>query len=98
MTGRRAAALGAILVALALLVAFGIANRGTPLTLTFGVARWRGDAVIALYGAVFVGLAAMFLLSLPADVAAERERERLARRVRTLEREAVDQQASTDGD
>jgi hypothetical protein len=40
-----------------------------------------------VYGGIFVGLLAMFLLGLPADLAARGERRRLARRVRELERE-----------
>jgi hypothetical protein len=43
--------------------------------------------VYAVYAGIFVGLLAMFLLGLPADLAARGERQRLARRVRELERE-----------
>ncbi|MDX1624731.1 MAG: lipopolysaccharide assembly protein LapA domain-containing protein [Gemmatimonadota bacterium] len=76
----------AILLA-ALLVVFGLYNRGNPVILDFGLVRWRGEAVLALYGAIFLGLALMFLIGLPADLATRRELRRLRRRVDELERE-----------
>lgn len=86
MIGRRLAMLlGA--AAFVFLVLFAIYNRGQALALNFGLWRWRVEAVYAVYAGIFVGLAAMFLLGLPADLAARGERERLARRVRQLERE-----------
>lgn len=78
-------AAGSIL-AVALLVIFALYNRGNPIALEFGLARWRGEAVYALFGAVFVGLLLMFLIGLPADLAGRRERRRLERRVRDLAR------------
>lgn len=77
---------GGLLAAVGL-VFFALANQGQTLALTVGIAGWRGDAIVALYAAACVGLLAMFALSLPADLAARRERERLARRVRELERQ-----------
>lgn len=68
-----------------LLVPFAIFNRGQRVGLDFGLWEWRGEAVYAVYGGIFVGLLAMFLLGLPADLAARGERQRLARRVRELE-------------
>jgi hypothetical protein len=70
-----------------LLVPFAIFNRGRAIGLDFGLWTWRGEAVYAVYAGIFVGLLAMFLLGLPADLAARGERQRLARRVRELERE-----------
>lgn len=70
-----------------LLVPFAIYNRGQRVGLDFGVWTWRGEAVYAVYAGIFVGLLAMFFLGLPADLAARGERQRLARRVRELERE-----------
>lgn len=85
MSRRRALVLAAgILLAVALLVLFAIYNRGNPIVLEFGFARWRGEAVYALYGAVSVGLLLMFLVGLPADLASRGERRRLERRVRDL--------------
>ena len=83
---RRWALLAGIAVSL-LLVPFAIFNRGQRVVFDFGLWEWRGEAVYAVYGGVFVGLLAMFLLGLPADLAARGERRRLARRVRELERE-----------
>lgn len=80
-------AVGAVVV-VGLLVVFALYNRGNPIVLEFGIARWRGEAVYALYGAVFAGLLLMFLVSLPADLAEHRERRRLERRVRDLARDA----------
>jgi uncharacterized integral membrane protein len=73
--------------AFVLLVLFAMYNRGQALALNFGLWRWSVDAVCAVYAGIFAGLAAMFLLGLPSDLAARGERERLARRVRQLERE-----------
>ena len=75
------------IVASVLLVPFAIFNRGQSIGLDFGLWTWRGEAVYAVYAGVFVGLLVMFLLGLPADLAARGERQRLARRVRELERE-----------
>lgn len=75
------------IVASLLLVPFAIFNRGQRIGLDFGPWTWRGEAVYAIYAGVFVGLLAMFLLGLPADLAARGERQRLSRRVRELERE-----------
>ncbi|MGH7572227.1 MAG: hypothetical protein ACREMK_10330 [Gemmatimonadota bacterium] len=83
---RRWALLAGIAVSL-LLVPFAIFNRGQRIAFDFGLWEWRGEAVYAVYGGVFVGLLAMFLLGLPADLAARGERRRLARRVRELERD-----------
>lgn len=87
MTRRHLAWLGGV-GALALLVLFALYNLGQPVALTFGPLRWRGEVVFALYGGVCLGLLLMFLLGLPADLAARRERERLARRLEELERAA----------
>lgn len=65
----------------AALVAFALLNRGNPVTLRFAVATWRGEAVYAIYAALFLGLFLMFLIGLPSDLAARREAERLERRV-----------------
>jgi uncharacterized integral membrane protein len=70
-----------------LLVPFAIFNRGQEIGLDFRVWTWRGEAVYAVYAGIFVGLLVMFLLGLPADLSARGERQRLARRVRELERE-----------
>lgn len=75
--------------ALVPLVLFALYNRGQAIGLTFGVWDWRGDGVIAVYGGIGLGLVLMFLFGLPADLAARRERERLARRIAELEREAA---------
>ncbi|MBW3661387.1 MAG: DUF1049 domain-containing protein [Gemmatimonadetes bacterium] len=83
-SGRRLALAGIVLVAVALLVVFALYNRGNLVVLEFGLARWRGEAVYAIYAAVFVGLLLMFLVGLPADLAERRQRERLERRVREL--------------
>lgn len=88
MTRRHLAWLGGI-VALALLFLFALYNLGQPVALSLGPLRWRGEVVFALYGGVCLGLLLMFLLGLPADLAARRERERLARRVDELERAAA---------
>lgn len=78
-------AFAAGLAASLLLVVFALTNRGQRVVLDFGLLEWRGEAVYAIYAGVFVGLLAMFLLGLPADLAARGERQRLARRVRELE-------------
>ncbi len=78
-------ALVAGIAASVLLVPFAIFNRGQRVGLDFGLWEWRGEAVYAVYGGIFVGLLTMFLLGLPADLAARGERQRLARRVRELE-------------
>lgn len=85
MAKSRRWALLAGLAASVLLVPFALFNRGQPIELDFGPWEWRGEAVVAVYGGIFVGLLAMFLLGLPADLAARGERQRLARRVRELE-------------
>jgi uncharacterized integral membrane protein len=85
--GSRRWALVAGIGASLLLVPFAIFNRGHMIGLDFGVWTWRGEAVYAVYAGIFVGFLAMFLLGLPADLAARGERQRLARRVRELERE-----------
>ena len=86
MSGRNRAIAGGTL-AFALLLLFALFNRGQTVVLDFGLWRWRADAVTAVYAGAVAGLLAMFLLGLPADLAARGERERLARRVRQLERE-----------
>ncbi|MGH7543862.1 MAG: hypothetical protein ACREK7_07965, partial [Gemmatimonadota bacterium] len=85
--GSRRWALLAGIAASLLLVPFAIFNRGQGIGLDFGPWTWRGEAVYAVYAGVFAGFLAMFLLGLPADLAARGERQRLARRVRELERE-----------
>ena len=85
--GSRRWALVAGIAASFLLVPFAIFNRGHRITLDFGLWTWRGEAVYAIYAGIFAGFLAMFLLGLPADLAARGERHRLARRVRELERE-----------
>ncbi|MGH7563829.1 MAG: lipopolysaccharide assembly protein LapA domain-containing protein [Gemmatimonadota bacterium] len=87
MTTSRRWALVAGIAASLLLVPFAIFNRGQRVALDFGLWEWRGEAVYAVYGGVFLGLLAMFLLGLPADLAARGERRRLVRRVRELERD-----------
>ena len=82
--------MGLALLAFAALFLFALYNRGQPIALTFGLWRWRVDAVIAVYVGVGVGLLTMFLLGLPGDLAARGENARLARRVRQLERERGD--------
>ena len=89
-TFRRVALVLGLLLAVAVLVVFALYNRGNPVALEFGFARWGGEAVYALYGAVFVGLLLMFLVGLPVDLAARRERRRLERRVRELARRSAD--------
>lgn len=84
--GTRFGLAGGVLAAVGL-VFFALANQGQALALTVGLIGWRGDAIVALYGAVCVGLLAMFALGLPTDLASRREREQLAHRVRELERE-----------
>lgn len=85
-TARRLALAAGILAVAALLVIFALYNEGNPIVLEFGLGRWRGEAVYALYGAVFAGLLVMYLIGLPADLTARRERRRLERRVRELAR------------
>ncbi|MGH7549773.1 MAG: lipopolysaccharide assembly protein LapA domain-containing protein [Gemmatimonadota bacterium] len=87
LTTSRRWALVAGIAASVLLVPFAIFNRGQRVALDFGLWEWRGEAVYAVYGGIFVGLLAMFLLGLPTDLAARGERRRLARRVRELERD-----------
>lgn len=84
---RRRATLGLALTGFAALFLFALYNRGQPIALTFGLWRWRVDAVIAVYTGIGLGLLVMFLLGLPSDLAARAENARLARRVRLLERE-----------
>jgi len=84
---RRRAALGLALTAFAALFLFALYNRGQSIAFTFGLWRWRVDAVIAVYTGVGLGLLAMFLLGLPGDLASRAENARLARRIRQLERE-----------
>jgi TRAP-type C4-dicarboxylate transport system permease small subunit len=77
-------------VALALIAcsfAFATANRSQPITITLGIVTWRGQAVYAILAAGLLGLLAMFLLGLPADLRARSERQQLDRKARTLERE-----------
>lgn len=83
---RRLLLVSGILTLVALLILFALYNEGNPIVLEFGLGRWRGEAVYALYGAVFLGLLVMYLIGLPADLAARRERRRLERRVRDLAR------------
>ena len=85
--GSRRWAFVAGIAASVLLVPFAIFNRGQWVGLDFGVWTWRGEAVYAVYAGIFVGLLVMFVLGLPADLAARGERQWLARRVRELERE-----------
>lgn len=66
------------------LVAF---NRGQPITIGVGPVAWRGEAIHAVYVAAVVGLVVMFLVGLPSDLTARRERRRLEARVRDLLRE-----------
>ena len=68
--------------AAAALVVFALYNGGQPVVLRFGILTWRGEAVYAVYAGVFAGLVTMFLVGLPADLAARRERARLERRLR----------------
>ena len=68
--GSRRWALVAGIAASFLLVPFAIFNRGQGISLDFGLGTWRGEAVYAVYAGIFVGLLAMFLLGLPADLAA----------------------------
>lgn len=97
MRSRVLAGVAALLV-VALLVVFALYNRGNPIALEFGFARWRGEAVYALYGAIFLGLLLMFVVSLPADLAERRERRRLERRVRDLARRAEEAARSIPGE
>jgi uncharacterized integral membrane protein len=69
-------------VAAAALVVFALYNGGQPVVLRFGILTWRVEAVYAVYAGVFAGLVTMFLVGLPADLAARRERARLERRLR----------------
>ena len=84
---RRWVALAAGIAASIILVPFAIFNRGQLIVLDFGLWEWRGEAVYAVYAGAFLGLLTMFLLGLPADLVARGERQRLARRVRELERD-----------
>lgn len=86
MKDRQLAIAGGV-IAFVFLVVFALYNRGQTLSLNFGLWHWQGEAIYAMYAGVCVGLVAMFLLGLPADLAARGERERLARRVRHLEHE-----------
>lgn len=73
------------LVSLALLVGFAVTNGGQVIELDFWLWRWQGKAVFAIYAGICTGLVLMFLLGLPADLAARREREQLAQRLRRAE-------------
>ena len=75
------------LVLIALSFGFATLNRAQAIQLSFGIATWRGPAVHALFVAGVLGLLAMFLLGLPADLRARSERRRLERRLRAVERE-----------
>lgn len=81
--GRVAAALFVI----GLVAAFAVYNRPQRIRLDFGIWSWNGEAVHALLAAAFLGLVAMFLIALPADLRASAEQRRLANRVRALERD-----------
>lgn len=96
--GRALVLAAAALAVVSLLVVFALYNRGNPIALEFGFARWSGEAVYALYGAVFVGLLLMFVIGLPADLAERRERRRLERRVRDLARRADEAVRSLPGE
>lgn len=61
-------------------------NRGQEITLGIGAVHWRGEAIHAIYLAAVGGLALMFFVGLPADLAARKARRRLEARVRDLER------------
>lgn len=75
------------LVLIALSFGFATVNRSQAIQLSFGIATWRGPAVHALFVAGVLGLLAMFLLGLPADLRARSDRRRLERRLRAVERE-----------
>lgn len=60
-------------------------NRGQEITLGIGGLQWRGEAIHAIYFATVAGLVLMFLVGLPADLAARKGRRRLEARVRDLE-------------
>lgn len=81
---------------LVVLVLFATFNKGQVLALDFGLWTWEVDAIAAVYAGIFAGLAAMFLLGLPADLAARGERERLASRVRQLER-SIESESGREG-
>lgn len=81
MTRARIAAVLAGLVAAAALILFALYNQGQPIVLRFGFWTWRGEAVYAVYGGIFLGLVTMFLVGLPGDLAVRRHRTRLDRRV-----------------
>jgi len=70
-------------VAAVVVIAF---NRGQEIILGVGGLQWRGEAIHAIYLAAVGGLVLMFLVGLPADLAARKARRRLAARVRDLER------------
>lgn len=97
-TIRRLLLVSGILTLVALLILFALYNRGNPIVLEFGLARWRGEAVYALYGAMFAGLLLMFLAGLPADLAERRERRRLERRIRELARRSDEAARSIEAD
>jgi len=86
--GRRAAVAAGVLAVLALWL-FATFNQGHRIALRLGPWRWSGEAVFAIYAGMCLGMVAMFLLGLPADLAMRRERERLLRRLRSLE-DAID--------
>ena len=90
----RVAALVLAVLAVGLLAgSFAATNRHQTIRLDLGPWTWSGDAVHALFIAGFLGLWIMFLLGLPADLAARDERRRLGGRVRTLERELESERA-----
>lgn len=95
MSRRTVVTIVALVLAGAPIVVLGLINRGQRIVLDFGFVRWQGEAVVALYAALFAGLALMFLLGLPADLAGARERRRLARRVDELESERGNVEAAT---
>ncbi len=87
--GRWVALGGFALALVALAFVFGAANGPQPIRLTFGFARWRGEAVHALFAAFLLGLLVMFLVGLSTDLKAREERRRLERRIQALEREEL---------
>ena len=89
MTERGRAGLLAVAFAVATAgaVVLVVFNRGQPIAIGVGPVAWRGEAIYAVYAAAIAGLVVMFLVGLPSDLAARRERRRLESRVRDLVRE-----------
>lgn len=89
MSGRGRAGVFALAFVVATAAAFVLVvfNRGQEIALGVGSYAFEVEAIYALYAAAVVGLVLMFLVGLPADLAARRERRRLEARVRELVRE-----------